>query len=126
MTKILNYEKTDIEKDFFKLINNSVFGKAMQNVRKHKDIKLVAKDKEIDKLVSEPSYHTTKRFSENLLATEMNKTKLNINKPLYLGMSILDFSKTLMYEFWYDFNKPNMETGQNYVMQILIALFYIL
>ena len=126
MTKILNYEKTDIEKDFFKLINNSVFGKAMQNVRKHKDIKLVATDKEIDKLVSEPSYHTTKRFSENLLATEMNKTKLNINKPLYLGMSILDFSKTLMYEFWYDFNKPNMETGQNYVMQILIALFYIL
>ena len=98
----------------------------MQNVRKHKDIKLVATDKEIDKLVSEPRYHTTKRFSENLLATEMNKTKLNINKPLYLGMSILDFSKTLMYEFWYDFNKPNMETGQNYDMQILIALFYIL
>ena len=98
----------------------------MQNVRKHKDIKLVATDKKIDKLVSEPSYHTTKHFSENLLATEMNKTKLNINKPLYLGMSILDFSKTLMYEFWYDFNKPNMETGQNYDMQILIALFYIL
>ena len=71
----------------------------MQNVRKYKDIKLVATDKEIDKLVSEPSYHTTKRFSENLLATEMNKTKLNINKPLYLGMSILDFSKTLMYDF---------------------------
>ena len=88
----------------------------MENVRKHRNIKLVATDKKRDKLVSEPNYHTTKSFSENLLATEMNKPKLNMNNPLYLGMSILDFTKARMYGFWNDSNKPNMETGQNYVI----------
>ena len=77
-------------------MNNSVFGNTMENVRKHSDIKLV----------SEPNHHTTKRFSENLLAIEMKKTKVKMNKPIYLGMSILDISKTLMYKFWYDYFKP--------------------
>ena len=92
--------------DFFKLMNNSVFGKTMENVRKHRDIKLVTTDEKRNKLVSEPNYHTTKHFSENLLAIEMKKTKVKMNKPVYLGMSILDISKTLMYEFWYDYIKP--------------------
>ena len=70
------------------------------------DIKLVATDIRRNKLVSEPNYHTTKQFSENLLAIEMKKTKVKMNKPVYLGMSILDISKTLMYEFWYDYVKP--------------------
>ena len=87
-------------------MNNSVFGKTMENVRNHRDIKLVMTDKKRNKLVSEPNYHTTKLFSENLLATEMKKTKVKMNKPVYLGMSILDISKTLMYEFWYDYIKP--------------------
>ena len=87
-------------------MNNSVFRKTMENVRKHRDIKLVTTDEKRNKLVSEPNYHTTKRFSENLLATEMKKTKVKMNKPVYLGMSILDISKTLMYEFWYDYIKP--------------------
>ena len=78
----------------------------MENVRKHRDIKLVTTDEKRNKLVSEPNYHTTKRFSENLLATEMAKTKLKMNKPVYLGMSILDIRKRLMYEFWYDYIKP--------------------
>ena len=98
--------KNEFEKDFFKLMNNSVFGKTMENVRNHRDIKLVMTDKKRNKLVSEPNYHTTKLFSENLLATEMKKTKVKMNKPVYLGMSILDISKTLMYEFWYDYIKP--------------------
>ena len=105
-TKLRKEEKNDFEKDFFKLMNNSVFGKAMENVRKHRDIKLVTTDEKRNKLVSEPNYHTTKRFSENLLAIEMKKTKVKMNKPIYLGMSILDISKTLMYEFWYDYLKP--------------------
>ena len=63
-------------------------------------------DKKRNKLVLEPNYHTTKPFSENLLAIEMKKTKIKMNKPVYLGMSILDISKTLMYEFWYDHIKP--------------------
>ena len=87
-------------------MGNSVFGKTMENVRNHEDIKLVTTDKRRNKLVSEPNYHTTKHFSENLLAIEMKKTKVKMNKPVYLGMSILNISKKLMYEFWYDYIKP--------------------
>ena len=87
-------------------MNNSVFGKAMENVRKHRDIKPVTTEEKRIKLVSEPNYHTTKQFSENLLAMEMKKTKVKKNKPVYLGMSIVDISKRLMYEFWYDSIKP--------------------
>ena len=86
-------------------MNNSVFGKTMENVKKYRDIKLVTTEEKI-KLVSGPNYHTTKQFSENLLAIEMKKTKVKMNKPIYLGMSILDISKTLMYDFWYDYLKP--------------------
>ena len=95
--------KNEFEKNFFKLMNNSVFGKTVENVRNHRDIKLVTTDGKRNKLVSEPNYHTTKCFSENLLATEMKKTKVKMNKPVYLGMSMLDISKTLKYEFWYDY-----------------------
>ena len=104
-SKLRKEAKNDFERDFFKLINNSVFGKTMENVRKHRDIKLVTTDEERNKLVSEPN-HATKRFSENLLAIEMKKVKVKMNKPIYLGMSILDISKTLMYKFWYDYFKP--------------------
>ena len=83
-------------------MNNAVFGKTMENVRKHRDIKLVTTNKRRNRLVSEPSYHTTEFFSENLLVIEIKKTKVKMNKPVYLGMSILDISETLMYEFWYD------------------------
>ena len=105
-TKLKTEAKNQFEKEFFKLMNISVFGKTMKNVRKHRDIKLVTTDERRNKLVSEPNYHTTKQFSENLLVMEMKKTKVQMNKPLYLGMSILDISKTLMYEFLYDYIKP--------------------
>ena len=106
MNKELRKEaKNDFEKDFFKLMNNSVFGKTMENVRKHRDIKLVKTGKRRLKLVSEPNYHMTKHFSENLIAIEMKKTKIKMNKPIYLGASILDISKTLMYKLWYDYLK---------------------
>ena len=101
-TKLRKEAKNEFEKDFFKLMNNSVFGKTMENVRKHRDIKLVTTDKRRNQLASEPNYHTTKCFLENLMAIEMKKTKVKINKPIYLGMSILDIRKTLMCEFWYD------------------------
>ena len=108
-TKLRKEAKNEFEKDFFKLMNNSVFGKTMENVRKHRDIKLVTTDEKRNKLVSEPNYQTIKQFSENLLAIEMKKTKVKMNKPVYLGMSILDISKTLMYEFWYDYIKPKYQ-----------------
>ena len=78
-TKLRTEAKNEFEKDFFKLMNNSVFGKTMENVRKHRDIKLVTTEEKRSKLVSEPNYHTTKYFSENLLAIE--KTKAIMNKP---------------------------------------------
>ena len=100
MNKKLRTEaKNDFEKDFFKLMNNSVFGKTMENVKKHRDIKLVTTDKRRNQLASEPNYHTTKWFSEDLLALEMKKIKVKMNKPVNLGLSILDISKILMYEF---------------------------
>ena len=105
-TELRKQAKNDFEKDFFKLMNNAVFGKRMENVRKHRDIKLVATDKGRNQLVSEPNYHKTKWFSEQLLAIEMKKTKVKMNKPVYLGLSLLEISKTLMYEFWYDYMKP--------------------
>ena len=90
-------------------MNNAGFGKTMENVRKHRDIKLVTTDKRRNQLASEPNYHTTKYFSENVMAIEMKKTKVKMNKSIYLGMSILDNSKTLMYEFWYDYIKPKYQ-----------------
>ena len=80
-TKLRKEAKNDFEKDFFKLMNNSVFGKTMENVRKHRDIKLVTTDEKRNKLVSEPNYHTTKSFSENLLAIEMKKSNVKMNNP---------------------------------------------
>ena len=103
-------KNTKFEKDFFKLMNNSVFGKAIENVKKYRDIKLVKTNKRRNQLVFEPNYHTAKWFSEDLLATEMKKTKVKMNKPIYLGLSILDISKTLMHEFWSDYIKPECKT----------------
>ena len=94
------------KKDFFKVMNSVTFGKTMENVRKHRDIKLVKTDKRRNQLASKSNYHTTKYFSENLMAIEMKNLKVKMNKPIYLVMSILDISKTLMYEFWYDYVKP--------------------
>ena len=105
-TELRKLAKDDFEKDLFKLMNNTVFGKIMENIRKHRDIELVTTDKKRNKLVSEPNYHTINYISEDLSIIEMNKTKVKMNKPIYLGLSILDISKILMYEFWYDYMKP--------------------
>ena len=114
-------------------MNDAVFGKTVENVRKHRDIELAATDKRRNQLASEPNYHTTKYFLENLMAIEMkNKTKVKMNKPIYLGMSILDIIETLMYEFWYDYIKPKyqdraklcyMDTD-SFVIHIIAEDFY--
>ena len=105
-TKLRQKAKNNLEKDFFKLMNDAVFGKTMENVRKYRNIKLVTTERRRNYLVSEPNYHTTKFFTENLLAIEMIKTQILMNKPVYLGLSILDLSKKVMYEFWYHYVKP--------------------
>ena len=131
-TELRKRAKNYFEKNFFKLMNNSVFGKTMENVRKHRDIKLVITDKRRNQLVSEPNYHTTRWFPENILAIEMKKTKVKMNKPVYLGLSILEVSKTLICEFWYDYMKPKygdnvklyyMDTD-SFVMHIKTEDFY--
>ena len=108
-TELRKKATNDFEKDFFKLMNNAVFGKTMENVRKHRDIKLVKTDKKRNKLVSEPNFHTMKLIDHNLAIIEMRKIKVKVNKPIYLGLSILYISKITMYEFWYDYVKIKYE-----------------
>ena len=131
-TELRKEAKSDFEKDLFKLMNNSVFGKTMENIRKHKDIKLVTTEKKRSKLVSEPNYHTINLISEDLSIIEMKKTKVKMNKPIYLGLSILEISKILMYKFWYDYMKPkygndiklcHMDTD-SFIMNIKTNDFY--
>ena len=98
--------KNEFEKDFFKLMINSVFGKTMENIRNRVDIRLVTNQKDARKLISKPNYQHRTIFSENLVAIHMKKTKLVFNKPVYLGMCILDLSKTIMYDFHYNYIKP--------------------
>ena len=108
-TELRKKTSNDFEKDFFKLMNNTEFGKTMENVRKHRDIKLVKTDKKRNKLVSEPNYHTMKLIDNNLAIIEMRKVKVKMNKPIYLGLSMFDISKITMYEFWYDYVKSKYE-----------------
>ena len=131
-TELRKLAKSDFEKDFFKLMNNAVFGKTMENIRKHGDIKLVTTDKRRNESVSEPNYHRMNYISEDLSIIEMNKTKVKMNKPIYLGLSILEISKLLMYEFWYDCMKPKygdniklcyMDT-HSFIMNIKAEDFY--
>ena len=86
-------------------MDNAVFGKTMKNVRKYRDINTTERKRNY--LVSETNYHTTKFFTKNLLAIEMRKTQILLNKPVYLSLSILDLAKTLMYEFSYDYVKTS-------------------
>ena len=131
-TELRKLAKNDFEKDFFKLMNNAVFGKTRENIRKHRDIKSVTTDKRRSKLVLEPNYHTINYISEDLSITEMNKTKVKMNKPIFLGLSILEISKLLIYEFWYDYMKPKygnnvklcyMDTD-SFIMNIKTEDFY--
>lgn len=101
----------EFEKDFYKLMNNSVFGKTMENIRNRQDIKIITDPEKYTKYVSKPNYHHTTIFSENLAAVHMKKTKIRFNKPIYVGMSILDISKINMYDFHYNVMKKRY--GEN-------------
>ena len=125
-TKLRTDAKNDFKKDFFKLMNNAVFGKTMENVRKHRDIKLVTTYKRRNQLTSEPNYRTTKYFSENLMSREMKKAKVKMNKLTYLSMSMLDISKHLCMNFSMITLNQSIKVDQNYVTWILTVLLFIL
>ena len=105
-TNLRTQAKNNFEKDFYKLMNNSVFGKTMENIRNRVDVKLVNTEEKLRKLVAKPNYRGRKIFSENFVSVHIKKTRLTMNKPVYLGMCILDLSKTIMYEFHYNYIKP--------------------
>ena len=131
-TEFRKNAENDFEKYFYKLMNNTVYGKTMENVRKCKIIKLAINYAKRKKLASEPNYHTTKWFSENLLGTETKKTSTKSNKPINLGLAILSLSKIKMYEYWHDEMKPKygdriklcyMDTD-SFIMHIKTEDFY--
>ena len=105
-TELRKNAKNEFEKDFYKLKINPIYGKTVQDYRKHRDIKLVTAEYKRNKLAPEPNYHSTKCISKHLLVMEMKKIEVKINKPIYLGQAVVDLSKTLMFEFWYDYLKP--------------------
>ena len=111
-TQLRTRATNDFEKDFFKLMNNSVFGKTMENMRKHRNIKLITIEEKYLKTVMKPNFKSGNQFDENLMGCEMGKIKVVINKPVYLSQAILDLSKTVMYEFHYDYMKPKYD-GEN-------------
>ena len=108
-TSLRSQAKNDFEKELFKLMNNSVFGKTMENVRKRVSIELVKDAERAAKLVNKPNFEDLKIFDEFLIAIKMRKTKVWMNKPVYVGMSILDLSKTLMFDFHYGYVKKKWE-----------------
>ena len=105
-TQLRTAATNDFEKDFFKLMNNSVFGKTMENIRKHRNIKLVMTEEKYLHMVMKPNFKSGVLFAENLMGCEMGKIKVVMNKPVYLGQAILHLSKIVMYEFHYDYMVP--------------------
>ena len=93
--------KNEFEKSFFKLMNNAMFGKTMENLRKRRNIELITKEEQLRKRVIQPSFKDFKIFHENLISIERRKTTIKLNRPIYIGFCVLDLSKVLMYNFHY-------------------------
>ena len=110
--KLRQEAKNAFEKNFFKLMNNAVFGKTMENLRKRQNIELVCDEKKFVKLVAKSNYGHTTRFNENMVGVHMKRTKIFFDKPVYVGQAILDISKTCMYEFHYNYVKKKWPKAQ--------------
>jgi len=118
-TEMRKNAKNSFEKDFFKVMNNSVFGKTMKNLRNRVNIELVTNEKRLNKLSAKPTYVSSKIFNENLVAVHTKKERLLLDKPSYLGMCMLDLSKTLMYDFHYNYIKKKYPDSQLIIIIII-------
>jgi hypothetical protein len=116
--------KNATEKDFFKLMNNSVFGKTMENLRKRVNIELVNTQKRLRKLAAKPNFQAFKIFHEDLAAVHMKKVKIVLNRPTYVGFCILDMSKLLMYDFHYNHMKAAYGQGAKLLFTDTDSLCY--
>ncbi|XP_057308127.1 uncharacterized protein LOC130646012 [Hydractinia symbiolongicarpus] len=105
-TRLRTAARSEFEKDFYKLMNLSVFGKTMENIRNYRNIQLVTNEEKYTKLVMRPNFKGVNRFSNHLLGVEIGKTEVKMNKPVYIGHAIFDMSKIVMYEFHYDYMQP--------------------
>ena len=123
-TEKQKHAKNSFEKNFFKLMNNSIFGKTMENLRKRVDVRLVTNEKKLLKLTSKPTYVSSKIFNENLMAVHKIKEALTLNRPAYVGMCILDLSKMLMYDFHYNYIKSKYGDRAKLLFTVTDSLTY--
>ena len=118
--------KNAFEKDFFKLMNNSVFGKTIENIRKRQNVKLLDDRKKALKLATKPNFDRATIFDEHLVAIHMKKTEVYFNKPIYVGQAILDLSKTLMFDFHYNYIKKKYGQKAELLMTDTDTLMYLI
>ena len=123
-TEKRKHAKNSFEKDFFKLMNNSVFGKTMENLRKWIDISLVTNEKKLDKLTSKPTFVSSKIFKEDLMAVHNVRERLALNRSAYVGMCILDLSKMLMYDFHNNYIKKKHNNRARLLFTDMDSLTY--
>ena len=124
-TKLRTAAKDDFEKDFYKLMNNAVFGKTMENIHKHRNIKLVNNETDYLRCIMKPNFKSGVLYGLNLMGCEMGKTILRMNKPVYIGQAILDLSKTIMYKFDNDYMLPKYVRSMGKAHGNRISLCYI-
>ena len=123
-TELRKTAANNFEKDFFKLMNNSVFGKTIENIRKRQNIILVDNRKKAEKLASRPNFERATIFDKNLIAVHMKKTEVYFNKPVYVGQAILDLSKTLMFDFNYNYIKKKYKNRAELMFTDTDSLLY--